>query len=166
MAKSVVGEKLVGPAGVAYECIVTLGPRDPLAWQAGIADWFLHCPGQSPAWDHYRMGIVHLRPVEGSLTPYLQFPTATHELLMGALDPRYKPRPEKMKRWKYLRPLNIVQQMQLPDDEAARELLKQCAQAVVDGILPAEPMFSGQQEPWRTTLIKTAAHARGEEHAQ
>jgi len=50
-------------------------------------------------------------------------------------------------------------------DEAAVELLDLAVRAVLDGRLWAEAPLSGQVEPWRTVLIKTSAHARGEEHA-
>jgi hypothetical protein len=33
------------------------------------------------------------------------------------------------------------------------------------GILPAEPPLAGAVEPWRTCLLKSAAHQRGEVHA-
>lgn len=132
-------------------------------WEATVALWFFDCPSQSPAWHNYMLGAVHLRPIEGVKPPVINVPGATHEVLLAALDPRREPTSD-VRTWELLHPLNVCEQVELPDDEAARELLFKCAMAVVVGVLPAEPMLSGARE-WRTALIKTAAHLRGEEHA-
>ena len=32
---------------------------------AHLAGWLVHAPGQSPAWEHYAVNVVHLRRGEG-----------------------------------------------------------------------------------------------------
>lgn len=157
-----VGRVLQGGAGTATE--VLQHPKER-RWPASVASWLLRCPGQSPAWEHYALDVVHLREVPGAPAPVVSVPGATHEVILAALDPELQPEPTNPVKWSRLHPLNAVEQVQLPDDDAAVGLLAMCAQAVVDGILPAEPPLSGQVEPWRSTLIKSAAHLRGEEHA-
>jgi hypothetical protein len=159
MAKT--GAELSGPAGTATELLFhrVRGPQ-----QATVAAWWLQCPGQSVAWDRFMLAVVHLRPLDGEKA-HIRVPGATHEVLLAALNPERKPRPTRPWTWQYLQPLNVVEQVQLPDDAAAAQLLGQAAQAVVDGVLWAEPPLSGQAEPWHTSMVKTSAHLRGEEHA-
>lgn len=42
--------------------------------------------------------------------------------------------------------------MLLASDVEARQVVALAAQLVVHGALPAEPLLSGQREPWRSTL--------------
>lgn len=161
------GRVIEGPFGSATEVLwdaVTVAD-----WGATLATWFLDCPGQSPAWRHYGLSIIHLRPIEGESKPAtIRIPHATHEVLLVAYDPydpELDPRPDDVETWRFLMPVNVMEQIELPSDQAAVELLELCARAVVNGILPAEPMLAGAVEPWRTVLLRTAAHLRGEEHA-
>lgn len=165
--KATLGETLHGPAGTATEVLFTLDDDDPVDWAATVATWWLDCPDQTPFWRHYHLGIVHLRPLAAAAArpPVINIPGATHELILYAVNPEPDPQPDDPRTWQALHPLNLVEQLQLPDDAAACGLLRQAAQAVVAGLLWAEPPLSGQVEPWRSTLIKTSAHWRGEEHA-
>jgi hypothetical protein len=156
------GETLAGPAGEATELVVhdADGPTT-----ATVACWWLHCPGQSVAWDRYMLAAIHLRPIEGQQPAVVRVPHATHEVMLVALNPEKGPAPTDPATWQYLQPINLQEQVQLPDDATAVAMLRDCARAVVDGVLWAEAPLSGQVEPWRTSLIKTSAHLRGEEHA-
>lgn len=154
---------LAGAFGEAIETIVD--EHDVPDTTATVASWFLDCPGQSPAWRHYALSIVHLRPIEGVRSATVTVPQATHEVLLVAMNPKVDVRPDDPMTWQFLTPVNVCEQVQLPDDKAAADLLELAARSVVDGILPAEPMLAASREPWRTVLIKTAAHLRGEEHA-
>lgn len=159
------GRTLTGPAGTATEVLIE-GPYDPPDQAATVAAWFLDCPGQSPAWRHYALCVIHLRPIDGVLPAHIRVPGSTHEVSLFALNPEGRPiAADPAKTWHPLHPLNVMEQLQLPSDAAARELAQLAANAVVNGILPAEPPLSGAVEPWRTSMIKTAAHVRGEEHA-
>lgn len=157
------GRRLDGPAGTAVEVIAT--EHDVPDWQASVAVWFLDCPGQSPAWRHYSLAAVHLRPIEGVKPAVVTVAGATHEVLLVALDPKTEPTPTGLGSWRMLHPVNVCEQITVPDDAHAAELLFMCAKAVVAGVLPAEPALAGAREPWHTSLIKTSAHVRGEEHA-
>lgn len=159
-----VGRILKGPAGTATEVLME-GKRATPDQTATLSTWFFDCPGQSPFWDNYLLSIIHLRPIEGVKPADIRVPGATHEVLLLALDPNKKPQATKLKSWSWLLPMNLCEQVELPDDKAAVVLLAQVAGAVVDGRLWAEPPLSGQKEPWRTVLVRTAAHHRGEEHA-
>jgi hypothetical protein len=150
-------------AGTATEVVVD--QHDLPDTQATISLWFLECPGQTPFWDKFILAIIHLRPIKAVRAAHVSVPHATHEVLLVALDPDSDPRADDPDSWHHLLPVNVVEQIELPDDEAAAVLLGQCAAAVLDGHLWAEPPLSGQLEPWRTAVLKTAAHHRGEAHA-
>lgn len=159
------GERLDGPYGTAVRVLVELEEDEPQDWTATCASWFFICPGQSPACDRYALSIIHLRPIEGVKDAAVTVPGATHEVMLHALDPKTEPVPTDPMSWRRLHPINVLEQIELPDDAAAVDLARGCARAVLAGVLPAEPLLSGAVEPWRTVLIKTAAHLRGEEHA-
>ncbi len=85
--------------------------------------------------------------------------------MLVALDPAQHPVPEDVNSWRLLLPVNVEEQIELPNDSDAKDLLAVCVRAVVNGTLPAEPALAGAVEPWRSSLIKTSAHYRGEPHA-
>lgn len=157
------GDVMTGAFGTATQILVD-DPGTP-AQAATVAMWFLRCPGQSPAWDRYGLAVVHLRVLPGVPPAHIVVPCATHKVILGAYDPQADPQPTDPESWHMLRPINVCEQIELPSDEDAADLLRRCAHAVVAGVLPAEPPLSGQIEPWRSALIKSAAHLRGEEHA-
>lgn len=159
-----VGKTLTGPAGTAKELLITHEPHHSSSQQATLAAWFLDCPRQSPTWNNYLLSIVHLRPIDG-VKAHHRVPKATHEVFVIALDPETNPIPTDEKSWGFLLPPNVQEQVELPSDDDAIRLLDQAAHAVCSGLLPAEIPLVGAVEPWRTVLIKTAAHYRGEEHA-
>ena len=160
--KTALGKKLEGPAGTAQEVLYTRDETDDLAWTASVSLWFLDCPDQSLAWRNFILGCVHLRPIEGVKPAILKDPSATHEIILFALDPKDNPDPLNPDTWTRLSPINLVEQVMVPGDALATEILETCARQVVDGYLWAEAPLSGQYEPWRTQLALLAEHARGE----
>lgn len=163
--KARLGRLLEGPVGSAREVHVEWEEGDPPDRHATLGSWFLTCPGQSPAWDHYSLGLIHLRPIPGARPPVVRVPGATHELILLALNPERQPREDDPETWHFLTPVNVMEQFTVPSDDAARELLGLAALSVVEGVLWAEAPLSGQVEPWRSAVVKTSAHLRGEEHA-
>lgn len=158
------GRLLEGPAGVAREVIVD--EFDTVDQSATLACWFLTCPGQSPAWENYLLSCVHLRPVEGAEhDAVINVPGATHELMVLAMNPDFHPVAEDPETWGFLRPTNVIEQFEVPSDNDAIRLTGQTVRAVLDGIFWAEPPLAGQVEPWRSSIIRTSAHYRGEPHA-
>jgi len=154
--------ELSGVAGRAT--LLELSERDDPAQSGTVSAWLLVCPGQAAGWTHYIAAVVHLRPIDGAQPAYVRWPAATHEVLLYALDPGRNPSPTDPSSWCPLLPLNVCEQLELPSDAAAVQLLELSVAAVLDGRLWAEPPLSGQAEPWQTTLLQTAAHLRGEPH--
>lgn len=151
-----------GRTGTAHEVIVDR--PDTSDATATLGAWFLRCPHQSIGWECYVLSVIHLRPIPKVRPAVIRAPGATHELIIIALDPDKDPSPDPTT-WHHLVPINLMEQFQVPTDADAVELLDASVRAVLDGELWAEPPLSGQVEPWRTVIIKTSAHARGEEHA-
>jgi hypothetical protein len=134
------------------ELLVDIEPSDPKDWTSGIGNWFIDAPGQSPAWRHYMLSAVHLRPIDGVKPAMLKEPGMTHEFMLMAMDPEKKPDPQNPETWSYLRPHNLAEQVTVHNDATASKLLDLCATTVAEGRLWAEPALSGQVEPWRSFL--------------
>jgi hypothetical protein len=156
-----IGQTKVGAAGTATEVLHELEASDKPDFQGTVKLWFLHCPGQSPAWRHYHLAIIHLRPIEGVKPAVISRPGATHEVILVALDPKGNPVADNPESWQFLHPVNFVGQLTLPSDEAAKMVIDVLARATAEGILWAEPPLSGQEEPWQSQLRHLEAHAAG-----
>lgn len=155
------GQVHVGAAGRATEILCELEPTDKPDVSATVAAWFLQCPGQSPAWQHYHLAIIHLRPIPGVKPATIKRQGATHEVMLAAMDPDRVPQPDDIRTWRWLEPLNFVGQLELPSDDDAKVVLEILARGVADGFLWAEPPLSGQREPWESQLRQLEAHAAG-----
>jgi hypothetical protein len=73
-----------------------------------------------------------------------------------AYDPAKNPTPTDVSSWRMLQPINLAEQITLPNDAAAMRILHECATGIVGGQLWAEPPLSGQVEPWRSYLRRQA----------
>jgi len=150
---------LRGRAGTAERCS-NLGPRTA-AQQAALAAWLIDAPGQSPAWRHYLVSIIHLRPIAGVPPAYIGMPGATHELLLCALDPHHRPNVDDPESLAPLLPVNAECQFAVDTDEQAIRLGELVVKAIVDGVYPAEPPFPQQgRGAWQQIVSETAEHLR------
>jgi hypothetical protein len=156
------GWDVVGAAGRATEIVIELEESDPPDVAGTVAAYFFDCPGQSPAWRHYHMSVIHLRPIPGVKPATVERAGATHEVMLFALDPAKRPAPDDMSTWSYLRPTNFVGQLRLEDDDEARTVARLLARAIAEGALWAEPPLSGQREPWESQLRRLEEHSAGE----
>lgn len=139
-----------------------------------VCCWLLTAPLAHPQWAQYMLGAARLRDdVPGFPPPRRQFTGATHELTVVALNPLHGPfTVEKMLgcqrtgNMPYLMPVNVAHQVEGTDDEA-RLLAAYGAVAVVHGVLCPETSDAPARirMDWTTSMVKTLAHIRGEEHA-
>lgn len=148
---------LNGPAGRAW--------RIPNAREgAQVGGWFLLAPGSHPFWPWKVLTGVHLRGEIDGQPAHIQFPGATHEVLLLALDPDHAPPDVDVNRFAHwLTPPDLVHQLILPNDDALVELLELCAHAVVEGILVPD---SDYRRAWASSLDQSAEHARLGGHPQ
>jgi hypothetical protein len=141
-----------------------------------VCSWLLTAPRAHPLWAQYNLAVVRLRDMPGFPPPLRQFPGATHELIVVALNPEHGPyTPENMRRFydgeqagqlPYLTPVNIAHQIEGTDEEA-RRLAVFAAWGVTAGSLWPETGDAPVRTrgDWDASLIKTLAHIRGEVHA-
>lgn len=143
------------------------GADTTLAWWLLTGTWH-------PIWPQFVISVIHLRDVEGREPATLQFPGATHELLVLALNPGEPPKihdavkleRKGLKLCGYLEPIDVVHQFEATDEQMV-DLAKLAAQACVDGRLnpSTDDAREFYHEQWLTACVKTLAHMRGEEHA-
>lgn len=155
-----------GPNGFAVRMAI---PDTPKAAET-VDAWLLTTPAYHPLWSQYMLGVVRLRKgIPGFPDPHYQFEGATHELNVVALNPEggtYDPATFFDQPIKFLTPVNIAEQFEATDDEL-RKLAWFAAAAVVHGIANPETADapSSIRFSWKTMLVKTLAHLRGESHA-
>jgi hypothetical protein len=130
-------------------------------------------PPYHPAWSQYSMYVIDLTPRPGYPDASLNFPGATHELVVTTVDPRHGVLDVEQAQQLYrdrvpfhLTPINIVHQFQATDDEM-RQVAWLCGRAVVLGQLNPETADAPTRirEEWLQACVLTLAHLRGEEHA-
>lgn len=148
-----------GAAGIA-ERFTKIEPETP-AQQATLAGWLINAPGQSPAWSHYLLSLIHLRPIDGAKPANIRIPGATHEIIVCALDPEKHPTVNVVESLCPLLPINAEAQFQVETDEQAIDLAEKCVTAVCNGFLPAEPPFQDYgRRMWQESVTASAEHAR------
>jgi hypothetical protein len=157
-----------GPWGTAVHLEIRPDLRNS---DMAIAWWLLTGPWH-PAWPQFALFVVHLRDTPGRPPANLQFPGATHELVVMALNPGSPPRvqePEALERGDqvgHLEPIDVVHQFEATDDEM-RRLAELAARGCVDGILTPSTDDAREilRERWLASCVRTLAHMRGEAHA-
>lgn len=164
-----------GPYGTAQLCPLLDDldvDRRPLI-AAHVVQWLLTAPQAHPWWSQYSLSVVRLGDYPGVPEPKLDFPGATHELLVVALQPDEGPftvaRMQEFQRdgrMPFLLPVNIAEQFEASDDEML-ELASMCAMGVTQGALWPETGDAPDRvrRQWLGSMVRTLAHIRGEAHA-
>lgn len=136
------------------------------AWQneGCAAAWLLHVPWAHPLWSFYVLQTIALRSIEAEdRPPVLQFPGASHEMLVSALNPDMPladiddwngPGTPPMA---YLEPFDQCVQFIVADDAQAELVSDLVVRAIVEGNLSPDSDFRGL---WRETIANTAEHVR------
>lgn len=131
--------------------------------QAGCGQWLVHAPHGHPFWPWYTVQAVHLRPLDGQPPAKVQFPGATHEWLVVALNPE-EPLPD-VTNWgapgtppmRHMEPIDQCVQFIVADDDQARELVELTVKHILlDGVSPDQDFRSY----WERAIANTAEHIR------
>jgi hypothetical protein len=149
-----------GKFGQRFNCPLPPADARPNAESATLAMHLIFMPDAHPAWDFYTLSLVHLRDIPGARPAVFQFPGATHELVVMAMDPETLPNPFKPAEFRFLQPVNVAVQFVMDGtttaaacmlgDERAKAVAETIAQQCIDGNLPMEPQgLSGARELWR-----------------
>jgi hypothetical protein len=136
-------EPIVGRHGKAWKCALPAHPEGKKDWTATLEIYLLDLPNHHPAWEYYIISLITLKNIAGVADAKKDFPEATHEVLILALDPGTPedpilPEPEKPQDFKWLMPANFVAQTPIGDDELAKKLLRAYAKMCIDGQFAVE----------------------------
>lgn len=172
---------LDGQFGQAFRVELPAGRPDTAET---VCSWVITSPIWHPAWSQYNLFVVRLRfGVPGFPDPKLRFVGATHELEVVALNPEHGPYTQQLiverdYTLPWLQPINISEQFTATDAEM-EQLAGLCVLGVLNGVLNPEtsilapsglaPLLASHpgriREAWLTSMVRTLAHIRGEEHA-
>lgn len=158
---------LSGPQGHAWR--VPLWRTDP-AHEACLAVWLVEAPGYHPAWSRWLMNLIHLRDIPGVKPAHRKFPSATHELVIAALDPEsygehdavIAGTPPKDFGWQHLTPIDVIEQFEVPADQMAVRIAELSVGCILDGKLSPDQDY---RRVWHDVLATTAQHLREGRHA-
>lgn len=146
-----------GPGGRAW-AVKTKSKRK----HGGVAHFLVHAVNGNPFWNWYVVSVVHLRAEEGLPQPHIQFPGASHELLMAALNPEEKiPDIDNWKGMSHLEPIDQCVQFIVNNDEQAKSLCDDVIRAIVVGGISPDQDFRSW---WKQSVNQTAEHYRLGEH--
>ena len=150
---------LTGAHGGAWN--VSHVPRMSEAEQCCKAAWVVDLPGQHPVWRCYLLAVIALEDIPGVPPAHRCYDGAEWELALYALDPDSGPNPEDYWSWRPLLPANVVVQFDGCDEDRAVEVCSLTAQALVGGVLPAEPDdYVGSRQLWSDRVKATAGCRR------
>lgn len=126
-----------GPMGRAWE--VSSAGRDEISVQdvSSLGIWLIEAPNANRLWNYYAATLVYLRDIPGAPPVKLKREKATHEFVMGTIDPEVDNTvdPSDIKTFKMLTPPDLHEQLTLPSDERALEVVRLAVQNCVDGQL-------------------------------
>lgn len=128
---------VLGALGSAWlydsEAIAALDPERIAAAPVSLLCYAVHAPYAHPFWSCYWVGACALRDTPGVPPAVVYLPSATHEIIVYAMDPDH---PIDLKTHPYLlHPVNFAGQFIEASDEAANARVRQAVQDIVDGTL-------------------------------
>jgi hypothetical protein len=128
-----------GAAGRAWE--VSSAGKENISVEdiASLGIWLIEAPLANPLWSHYFATLVHLHDIPGSKPIKFTRQGATHEYVMGTIDPAAEniidPSDVRTFKGNMLTPADLRAQLILPSNERAVEVVRFAIQSCVDGQL-------------------------------
>ncbi|MCX4974259.1 hypothetical protein [Streptomyces sp. NBC_00620] len=139
---------------------------------AALDQWILTAPEWHPIWDQYVIGLISLADLPNTPPPFRQRPGVTHELVVFALNPEHGPHEaatfnSRSLAEAVLTPVNVVEQFTCTDDQA-RDLVRLCATACVNGVLTPETGDAPDRyrAAWRQSIHQTLNHLLDPHHGR
>jgi hypothetical protein len=149
----------------------------------GCGIWIVNAPSFWPLWPQYQVSAVHLADIPGLPPPVRSFPTATHELIIAAINPAGGPQDANSRAGDLclLIPPSVIYQFEGTNAEAADLCVTACRAIVQQGRCPEtmvgfmvdpetgepgdEPLINAPlRQSWLDSLDMTLAHIRGHHH--
>lgn len=118
--------------------------------------YVMHNRGSHPFWPWHVLSLVTLEELPGLPPPERQFPEATHELLVVALDPEKPPPTAPGMSCYWLTPVDIAEQFEATDERAS-ELCDLAMEACLDGRLSPDQDWRAS---WHKAVTGTLDHWR------
>lgn len=121
---------------------------------AALDRWNMVLPGDHPMWDRYTVIGTRLCELPGVPPAFKKFKEATHEIVVAAIDPRFKHEKFAAGGIQFLEPINYCEQF-ISTDEDANELIEHLAAMFVQQLLTPEPCgFIGARQKFRDEVYK------------
>lgn len=136
-------------------------------WPAGLDMYLVHCPSAHPFWSWYVVSGCSLAPMPGLPPAKMHRPGMSHEVMVFALDPDFKPDDDWCsagdKRWAkhLLTPANLCEQFGDLTDDQANELVWLLVRAFCLGHASPDSDHASRN---RELLAGTADHLRAGRH--
>jgi len=161
-----------GPFGKAEELPLNDSPN----CAATVCHYLITAPIFHPGWAQYNFHILRLAVLPGLPDPQLQFPGATHEIGIVALDPSegsqsyesmirfMNPESEDFGKMPWLSPVNIAEQLIIRDEGLLLKLAPHLLRAIViKGVSPETSDAPDLvRKYWHSMIEQGLAHMRGE----
>lgn len=148
------GPTFSGQGGKAWRArLLPVGQRGKPDADATVGVFIVHQPRAHPFWDYWCVSLIHLREIDGTPIAHKDWPEATHEFMVMALQPgRPLPALDITPDWKphYLTPFDLVRQVQVSSDVAALSLLGRFVQLTVSGHMALDSDFRSTNEQFLT----------------
>jgi hypothetical protein len=133
----------------------TLGWSRPPLNRTPLARWLLHCPYLHPAWTHWLISLIHLKPVDGLPDAYKLDPTCEYELAVFAVDPACTPDADDVTSIWLLSPACIEVQFGGVADRNAIAVAESCLLACIGGgLAPDEELRASWYASVQAELVR------------
>lgn len=135
-----------GATGRAWE-VSSAGRTERVEQTASLGIWLIEAPMVNPLWSHYAATLFHLHDIPGAPAT-IRRQGATHEFWIGTVNPEVKNTidPSDIRTFKMLSPPDLQQQLILPSNARAVEVVKLAIQMCVDGRL--SPDAKDHRQEW------------------
>lgn len=136
-----------GATGRAWE-VSGAGRVERVEQTAGLGIWLIEAPMVNPLWIHYAATLFHLQDIPGAPPVNFRREGATHEFVMGTVDPAVENTidPSDIRTFKMLTPPDLQEQLILPSNARAVEVVRLAIQMCVDGRL--SPDAKDHRQEW------------------
>lgn len=122
-----------------------------------LDSYLLYCPGAHPFWSYYHLSTCHLRECPGFPTANKTSENNTHEIMILVVHPDEQyPDPDRQS-YQTMQPANLSVQIEVPQDDAARAIMKRMVQMIMTGHYSPD---SDWRRTWFTVLQKMAGEYR------
>jgi hypothetical protein len=144
--------EFTGPMGMAWS-VVLPEPQNE-AEKTSLCGWLIFTPQANIFWQYHLITLIHLRDIPGVPPAKLFKPEATHEIMLLAIDPKSNARinPQDSSTLRHiLSPPDFNEQVTLPSDEQAMDVVKMSVEKCVNGELIPDSDYT---KSWQLFLQK------------